>query len=103
MASGGDYSARVWSHFYDHQGTEEGTAAALRVLVPDMSGQRGCEEGHRPEDERQAETFATVGLEWLSRAAARPADLAPPPPPTEPEVAAVLRRLLADFAGEADR
>src|SRR3712207_8098754 len=31
----------------------------------------GGDEGRRPEDERQAETFATVGLAWLSRAQAR--------------------------------
>ena len=97
--------------FYDHQGTEDGTAAALRMLVPDLPDEdlhavrhrAGGEEGHSPEDERQAEMFATVGLAWLSRAHTRPcgSSVAPaaPPPPDDPAVAAVVRRLMADFAG----
>lgn len=99
--------------FYNHRGAEAGTAAALRVLMPDMPRERievvlhpaVGEEGHRPRDERQAEAFATVGLVQLSRDQEQPhrhpphsADAAPP---DDPAVAAVVRRLLEDFAGGA--
>ena len=96
--------------FYDHRGHEIGTAAALRVLVPDVPHDRIAvalpvgtgEEGHRPQDERQADAFATVGLAWLSRVRGAPqprgqaAERAASP--DDPAVAAVVRRLLADFA-----
>ena len=97
--------------FYDHQGTEDGTAAALRTLVPDVPDEElravlhraGGAEGHSPEDERQAEIFATVGLAWLSRAHTRPREQSAAPgttsQPDDPAVAGVVRRLMADFAG----
>lgn len=97
--------------FYDHQGTEAGTAAALQVLVPDLVAgpadnilQRlGGWEGQRPEDERQAEAFATTGLVWFSRTEPLARDSRPSPlplvVPDDPAVANVVRRLLADFAG----
>lgn len=100
--------------FYDHRGMEDGTDAALRALMPDVSEEQlgvmlhrtDSAEGHRPEDERQAEAFATVGLVWLSRAQARSSEgaapPAAPPPPDDPSVAAVVRRLLDDFAGGAE-
>lgn len=101
--------------YYGHQGTEDGTAAALRVLVPDAHDEQlsaivqhtGGAEGHRPEDERQAETFATVGLAWLSQRAAWQRGRTPPPvaasPPDDPAVAAVVRRLMADFGERGSR
>lgn len=96
---------------YDHRGAEDGTAAALRVLVPDLPIERfstihrrtGDEEGHRPDDEDQAEAFATVGLAWLSHASRRghstDSVTAEAPPPGDPAVATAVRRLLEDFAG----
>ena len=98
--------------FYDHRGTEDGTIAALRALVPDAPDEQlsavhprsGGDEGRRPEDERQAETFATVGLAWLSRAQARARERqlarGATATPDDPAVAAAVRRLMADFAGD---
>ncbi len=96
---------------YNHRGTEDGTTAALRVLVPDIpAGQlstilrrTGEEDGHRPEDERQAEAFSTVGLAWFGDSQAQGRGHAAIPqhaaPPDDPTVAGVVRRLLDDFAG----
>lgn len=96
---------------YNHRGTEDGTTTALRVLVPDIpAGQlstilrrTGEEEGHQPEDERQAEAFSTVGLAWLGSSRERGRGHSSIPmndvPPDDPTVAAVVRRLLDDFAG----
>lgn len=96
--------------FYEHRGHEVGTAAALRVLMPDVSHDRIAvalplatgNEGHRPQDERQAEAFATVGLACLSRVRVAPQtpdqEAVRAAPPDDPAVAAVVRRLLEDFA-----
>jgi hypothetical protein len=92
---------------YNHGGTESGTAAALRVLIPDVPHEQFAvvlhravgAEGHRSEDERQAEAFATVGLARLSRMQGQP--LRPVPTaesPDDPAVGVVIRRLLEDFA-----
>lgn len=99
---------------YDHRGMEDGTVGALRVLVPDLPldgpalslRRAGGGEGHHPEDERQAEVFATVALARLSRVPARIAGdvaLASAVPPDDPAVATVVRRLLEDFAGGGER
>lgn len=99
---------------YEHRGMEDGTAGALRVLVPGLplddsalSLQRaGGAEGHHPEDERQAEVFATVALARLSRVPARTGGVVEPAviqPPDDPAVATVVRRLLEDFAGGVGR
>lgn len=99
--------------YYNHQGTEAGTAAALRVLMPDMPREQlevvlhraGGEEGHRLQDEWQAEAFSTVGLARLSLDQGQPhqhlANATDAVLPDDPAVAAVVRRLLEDFAGGA--
>lgn len=96
--------------FYGHLGTEIGTLGALQVLMPDLSRQQLAvafptateEEGHGVENERQAETFATVGLAWLSRtriaAKQHSTEAERAALPDDPAVAAVIRRLLEDFA-----
>lgn len=99
---------------YDHRGTEDGTVGALRVLVPDLPlvgparslRRAGGGEGHHPEDERQAEVFATVALARLGRVPTRTGGDAAPTanqPPDDPAVASVVRRLLEDFAGGGGR
>lgn len=83
---------------YHHGGTEAGTAAALRVLLPDVAHEQIAGEGHRPQDERQADAFATTGLAWLSRVQGQQTGPDPrPESPDDPAVAAVVRRLLEDF------
>jgi hypothetical protein len=87
---------------YDHGGTEAGTAAALRVLLPDVAHERFAVEGRRPQDERQADAFATTGLAWLSRVQGQQPGPGPrPESPDDPAVVAVVRRLLEDFAADA--